>query len=295
MVELNYIIAPGAWVSDVRRAVAGTMPGNIGVATAGDERTLVLAPSPSMGPTFPFEAGDPIVNPAGPDPWLPTAFRARHFNYYPGALKGASFHSENFGKVQLGAGLQISGAEGTINEVRDKQKDKATSFDTGIYIFAATNSAIRIRGPVQEGAIDLWQPEDNEQKIRWRRKDGNHSTLHASPIDGAFVFGGGNVDYSGNSTIKHGGISATATPSRNLRGINVPVPAGSTVVNLVFTQTISGNQVPMPEADKEFAVMIECSWMTAKVVKHKTIDGFTVEFDQGAPAGGGTFDWLLVR
>ncbi len=287
IVELNYIIAPGAWVSDVRRAVAGNTPGNDGWAYDDDERTLVLAPLLSKGTSFDFEPGDAITNPPGPDPWLPTAFRARHFNNYPGSMKGASFLSENFGKVQIGAGLFVMGPHGSVDEVKANQKDGEVTFNAGVYIFAATESAIRIRGPVQQGAIDLWQPEGNEQKIRWFKAGGaSASTLHARPDNGDFVFAGGNVDHTNNGSIKLKGLSATGTPAQNLRDFNVPVAVGETQLNITF---------PVTEADASYAVLVECSWITNKAVKDKTTNGFTVVFDQLTPQSGGTLDWLLVR
>lgn len=351
-VDLDYIIAPGAWVSDVRNAVAGNTPGFIGEATANDKRTLVLAPSPPLDGTPLFEQGDPIINPPGSAPYLPTAFRARHWDYYPGSIKGASFTSRNYGKVQLQAGLFVHGPGGTVDEVKAKQKDGEVTFETGVYIFAATSSAIRIRGPVQLGAIDLWQPEGNEQKIRWFRmtiymitddtlqnlpsegippnilqqleglqnqgfygkeefldalkttigeqqtdtyKDlilkhvvritASPSTLHARPDNGNFVFTGGDIDHMNKGSIKLKGLSATDTPAQNLRDFNVPVAVGETQLNITF---------PVAETDDKYAVIVECSWITNKAVKDKATTGFTVEFDQPAPAGA-KLDWLLIR
>ena len=289
IVELDYIIAPGAWVSDVRRAVAGNTPGLIGQATPNDERTLVLAPSPSMSTSFDFEPGDLIVNPPGPNPWIPTAFRARHFDNFPGLMKGASFLSENHGRVQIGAGLLVfdSLPDLPLDEVLEKRKDREPSYDAGVYIFAATNSAIRIRGPVQSGAIDLWQQEGNEKKIRWFREGGaSASTLHARPDNGDFVFAGGNIDHMNNGSIKLKGLSATNTPAQNLRDFNVPIAEGETQLQVTF---------PAPEADSNYAVLIECSWITNKAVKDKFTTGFTVIFDQPAQEGSETVDWLLVR
>ena len=286
-VSLRYIIAPGAWVSDVRRAVAGNVRGKIGQATADDERTLVLAPSPSMGTAFDFAPGDPITNPPGPDPWVPTAMRARHFDNFPGSMKGISFLSEHHGKVQTGAAFQVFGPFGSVDQVKAAQKDGEVSFDAGLYIFAATNTAIRIRGPVQHGAIDLWQPDGNEQKIRWFKEGGSSaSTLHARPDNGDFVFAGGNVDYSSKGSIRLQGLSATGTPARNLRGVDVPVTAGASQVVVAF---------PAAEADSAYAILAESSWITSKAITNKTATGFTVLFDRPAPQSGGTIDWLLVR
>jgi hypothetical protein len=286
-VTLSYIIAPGAWVSDVRRAVAGNTPGHIGQATTEDERTLALAPSPSMNTSYDFAPGDAVTNPPGPNPWVPTAFRARHFDSFPGSMKGISFLSEHFGKVQLGAGLHVSGPQGTVAQVQAMQKDGEVSFDAGVYIFAATASAIRIRGPVQYGAIDLWQPDGNEQKIRWFQGGGaSASTLHARPDTGDFVFAGGNVDYTQHGVISLQGLSATGTSARNLRGLNLSVAAGASQLAVTF---------PAAEVDSAYAILAECSWITGKAVTNKATTGFTVIFAQPAPQAGGTVDWVLVR
>lgn len=293
IVELDYIIAPGAWVSDVRRGAAA------------NERTLVLAPSPSMSANFPFAPGDPITNPPGPNPWMPTAFRALHYESYPGSIKGVSFMSRSLSKVQLDAGFQVFGQfdapmeqpqdanKTVLDRIREKQKDGELPYNTGIYIFAATNTAIHIRGPVQYGAIDLWQPYDpvsntyNEQKIRWYRSNGaSVSTLHSRPTTGDFVFSGGDLDYQGKGAINQNGLSGTSIPAKNLRGINEAVAPGATQHSVVF---------PVAESDSAYGVMIECSWITGRAITQKTTMGFTVVFDQPAPGVGGRLDWLLVR
>src|SRR6185312_12326291 len=76
LVWLDYVIAPGAWVSDVRDGVTGNTPGNVGWAAVDDTRKIVLTPLPATSPIF--DQGDPITNPPSADVWLGTGFRARH-------------------------------------------------------------------------------------------------------------------------------------------------------------------------------------------------------------------------
>ncbi|HET7503786.1 MAG TPA: hypothetical protein VFK02_22350 [Kofleriaceae bacterium] len=284
-VELKYIIAPGSWVSDVRRAVAGDKPGLGGLATAEDPRTLVLTPSASPDPLF--SPGDPITNPPGASPWHPTAFRARHFENYPGLMPGVSFESFNWGRVALAAGLVIRGPDGSLDAIRAAQKDGAPTYGCGVYVFAACQTAIRVRGPASQAGLEFWQPGGSPHKIVWAVKGGwpTYSALHADPATGDFVFEGGNLNHQQHGAVNLGGLCATATPAKNLRGIGAPVSIGATTLPIVFANA---------ESDAVYGVMVECSWLTMKAVNTKTTAGFTVTFSVAAPPGA-TLDWLLVR
>jgi hypothetical protein len=286
---LRYIIAPGAWVSDVRQGVSGTTPGNIGQALAADPRTLILAPSLHMGASpvdLTFEPGDPILNPPGADVWQPSGFRVRHFENYTGMMKGASFLSENLGSVQVGAGLHIQGVQGTLDQVAAYQKDGQPSFDTGIYLFASCYAGIRIRGPVRDAAIELWQPLGNPQPIVWRHQGkGGVSMLHAHPETGHFTFYGGDLNYQNNGTLNLRGLSSTGVPANNLRG-NKTIQGNTTQQDILFATA---------EPDANYSVFIESSWVSARAVQKKTSTGFTVVFEEPSPAGGGELDWFLVR
>jgi hypothetical protein len=184
----------------------------------------------------------------------------------------------------MGSGLFIQGPAGSLDEIRANQKDGKATYETGIYIFAACESAIRIRGAVQQAAIDFWQPGGNPQRLLWRGATHN-SALHARPSDGDFVFEGGNLDYQNHGGIKVRGLSGTAEPAKNLRGIGIPVPVGDTQITISF---------PVTEKDAAYGMMVECSWLSAKCVANKTPSGFTVKFAQAAPQSA-TLDWLLVR
>jgi hypothetical protein len=330
-VELDYIIAPGSWVSDVRRAVAGDKPGLVGQATAEDPRTIVLTPSASPDPLF--SRGDPITNPPGASPWHPVAFRARHYENYPGLMPGYSFVSSNWGgKVALGAGLLIQGPAYSIEKIRANQKDGGLPYGAGVEVFAACRAAISVRGPAENGIVFwqpdgsphkilwfwyrettpgkkvtessalhvdpntgdfvfeggnlVWQPVGSPHKILWSMKGGAAaSALHADPNTGDFVFEGGNLDYQDHGGVKLRGLSATAKPANNLRGIGVTVKQGLTTKQVVFATA---------ESDNMYAVMVECSWLTLKAVEDKKTTGFTVSFSVAAPVGA-TLDWLLLR
>lgn len=96
---------------------------------------------------------------------------------------------------------------------------------------------------------------------------------------GEFQFeGGGSV--SGVA-----GISGDAKPAKNLRGKNLAVTASAATLKVRF---------PTPEADADYAVFLEQSWLGARAITEKTPEGFTVTFDKPAPAKA-TVDWMLVR
>src|SRR5262249_31079439 len=89
--SLDYVIAPGAWVSALRDAVGS------------DARSTLLAPGDAG-----LNTGDDITNPPGGDVWHPTGFRVRHRHYYPSMGAASSFESNNLGRVQVGNGLFVT-------------------------------------------------------------------------------------------------------------------------------------------------------------------------------------------
>jgi hypothetical protein len=288
--SLPYIIAPGAWVSDVRNAVAGTIQGHIGSATMDDPRTIELAPSPTIGTADDFTTGDPIINPPGSDPWIPTGFRARHVHHFPSRLKGASFLAENLGNVQVGPAVAVHGKgdSSSPDAVRDRMKDRSMEFESALYVNAATDKAIVIRGAVAtETAIELWQPHGNVKKIRWLTAGGTAAgDLHVDPVEERFIFAAkGGLDLTLHGTIQQTGLSATATPSATLGGRNKGVPGK------VLSVKVDG----LSEADTAYTVFVTCSWQTTTVITNKMTDSFLVEFGSMSPAGGGLLDWFLVR
>jgi hypothetical protein len=298
--ELKYIIAPGAWVSDVRDGVSSWALGHQS-ATAEDRRLIVLAPSSTDGASLPggtsldFEPNDPIANALGANVWKPTGVRVRHFDNFPGSLAGYSFIAENLGKVQLGSGLFIDSANArTLKDAANHQKDGEPAYIAGISVYASTVYALLVSGDVKAAAINFAQRQDgNPHRIQWHVRDGaSGATLHADPKSGDFIFSGGdiftggNVNHQGRGSLRQSGISATDTAAKNLRGINVPVPAGAASVDIAF---------PLLESDATYAVSVTCSWATMTAVTAKGTNGFKVALGTPPPTAGGTLDWLLVR
>jgi len=293
LVWLDYIIAPGAWVSDVRYGVTGDTPGNVGWAFPDDPRKILITPLPATSPIF--EKDDVITNPPSADVWLGTGFRARHFDNFPAVLKGASFVSENSGRVQLGAGLHIDSAARTIHKIDPKtgketaelmQKDGEAAFEIGVHILASTKVGIRIAGETQDDAIQLWQVQGRPQRITWIPEHASESALFVDE-QGTFVLAGNHVNFNRKGAILQAGLSATPTPAHNLSGVNVPVPVNATELVVAFATVAK-------EEDVSYGIQVECSWLTLTAVTAKTIDGFKVLFGQKAPAGA-SLDWLLVR
>jgi hypothetical protein len=283
--ELAYIIAPGAWASDVREAVCGDTPGHVGSASAQDKRTIVLAPFPQIGSSADFAPGDPITQPLGADVWRPTGVRIRHHQGYPGIIGDASFSSFNTGKTQVLAAMEVNAAaQGTLDEITAQQKDGLPPYGTGVVIHAATGTGMEIRGPVQNAAMDLWQYDGNIKAIQWRLPS-RTARMHVDPRTANFVFSGGQMDLQGQGVVQHGGLSATTTPARNLRGISVPVPVAAKSLKVSF---------PQREADGVYSVAVQPNWFTLDRVVEKRPDGFTIEFSEPAPENG-SIDWQMVR
>jgi hypothetical protein len=282
---LACIVAPGAWASDVRDAVCGDQPGLVGVAGPNDRRTIALAPSPQAGTAVDFEPSDPITQPLGADVWQPTGVRIRHHQGYPGIIGDASFSSYNAGKTQVQAAIEVNAAsQGKLDEVLARQKDGRPPYGAGITLHAATGTGLEIRGPVEQAAIDLWEYDGNRKPIQWRLPS-RVARLHVDPNNADLVFSGGNLDIQGQGVVRQGGVSATTTPARNLRGIAVRVPGGAKRLTVRFDQ---------PEADPAYSVVVQENWFTLDRVTKKRADGFDVEFAEPAPEDG-ALDWQLVR
>ena len=298
--KLDYIIAPGAWVSDVRDGVSSRELGHPS-ATAEDGRLIVLAPSSTDGASLPdgtsldFEPNDPITNALGANVWQPSGVRVRHFDNFPGTQAGNSFQAENHGKVQMGAGLWIDSPDArTLEEAATNHKDKKPAYESGIYVFASTDAALTVRGEVKTAAIDLWQVNGKKQRILWRTKAPvGGSTLYADPGSGDFVFTGGNIDHQHLGTLNQHGISGTPVAAKHLRRINVSALADTTLKDISFVPPAEPQGEPEPDA--HYAVWVTCSWPTTTAIASKTSVGFQILFGTPVPAGGGTLDWLLVR
>ncbi len=289
--KLRYIIAPGAWASDVREGVAGYRPGNVWRATNDDARKIILAPAPFFQSSIDFASGDPITQPPAAEAWLPTGYRVRHFNGFKGLMSGASFHTRNAGRVQIGSGLLIDSSQsGTLDAVLKQQKDRRTHFEYGVDVRAVTSSALRIRGAVKDAALDLWSVDGNEKKLRWRLspKVGRWTTsIHADPGSGRLVLDSAGLDLSHSATLRQTGISGTDTAAKNLRGIDVAVGQGLRELTVSFPAS-------RQELDGRYSVTVQPSWMTRDAVVEKTAKGFRVAFSEPAP-GNAKIDWQLIR
>ena len=110
------------------------------------------------------------------------------------------------------------------------------------------------------------------------------ATLTVRRATGELQFEGGGVQ-AGGPVSGVAGLSGDQKPAKNLRGKNVSVTETALTFRVLF---------PRPEADGEYAVFVEQSWLTNRAISDKGPDGFTVTFDKPAP-GKATLDWMLVR
>ena len=280
---LPYAIAPGAWVYDVSQGWGHTQVTG-GYLGADQPRRVRVTPGGDRGTAFDFQPGDPIEQAIGPDPYQPRPLRIRQFDQVPSTMPSASIEVEQLGRVQVPYCLSVNGIITSADQLPTR-KDRLPPFDTVMHVGALSRVGIAFQGEVTETAIMFEQPNGKPQPMRWRRADGNSSSLVVEPQSGAFVFGGGNLDADGNGLERVGGVSATDVPAVNLRGIDAAVEEGATEMEIGF---------PVPEADSAYAVAITPSWLTALAVPTKGADGFRVLFGTPAPADA-RLSWVLVR
>ncbi len=280
---LRYIIAPGAYVSDVSKSWTDSEHQG-GMVPVAAPRTLILAPSSDADTPFDFEKGDPIAQAIGQDPWNGNGVRVRHHNYLPGAIGDSSFQAINHGRVAVHSALSVAGGStGDLAEDKKLSKDHRPTFRKGIEISASTGTGIEFLGDVDLAAISFEQPHGRAQPIVWRAK-GRSASLKVDPESGDMIIQGSPLSVSAVKGIK--GLSGTDVAANNLRQINVRVPAGANQMSISFE---------IPEADSQYAILTSCSWLTLDAVKGKTPEGFTLVFEKPAPEEGGQLDWLLVR
>lgn len=278
---LKYVIAPGAYVTDVSRAWTNAEVRG-GSVDATSPRTLRLAPGGDAGTPFDFEEGDQVTQAIGQDPWNPTGLRVRHHNYLPSTIGDHSFQALNLGRVAVDAAIAIGGGSGGDLAADVKaSKDKQPTFLRGISIGASTDVALRFGGDVRGAAISFEQPHGRPQPIAWRMQDPALPvhTLTVDPRTGGFEFRGSGI------ALPQGGISAGDKPANNLRGIGLAVPPNAKEVKVVFDR---------PEPDGNYAVTVQPDWITQDAVTEKTAQGFTVVFG-AAPKADGKIDWIMVR
>lgn len=294
---LSYVIAPGTYVNDVSRAVPG--------GDRGGQRTLGVAAHSAMNSKFDFASGDPIEQAIGPDPFKPQVFRSWIWEDVPGQFPSAIFDIANNGAVSRYTVLSVRGGPANLDDVAKRHEPKP-AWDNIMVVDSAATVGMNFKADFARAAI-LFQQPHHEQPIQWHyahapvAKDDGQKTgitkavstiapppqvaeLTVSRESGEFQFKGQGVQ-AGGSVSGVSGLSGDSKPAKNLRGKNVAVVANSTTVTIKF---------PTPEADADYAVFIEQSWLSNRAISDKTPDGFTVTFDKAAPAKA-TVDWMLVR
>ncbi len=279
---LAYAIAPGAWVYDISRGWADTLPTG-GHIEATHPRTLKLTAHGDRGTAFDFAAGDAIEQPPGPDPWHPVPIRIRTFDQLPTTMDGASFQIENYGRVQTPSAIMISSLTRQAGDL-ERRKDAKPAYGTILRVLSLAEVGLHFQSPMRSAAILFEQTEGNEQRILWRRNDGGTASLFVAPATGDFMMGG-DVNLTNHSLKVTRGISGTTTASVNLRGISVTVPAGESSYQVRFSAQ---------EPDATYAITAQPSWFTRDRLTEKRPDGFVIEFETPAPVNA-SFDWHLIR
>jgi hypothetical protein len=163
----------------------------------------------------------------------------------------------------------------------------APVYDRWIDFRGTARNGVVFAADVAGAAILFQQPHQRAQPIVWnytQEEELRKASLTVSPEDGVLTFDGPGAALPGGIT-RVGGISGSTTPARNLRAIDVPVPAGAK------EYTVS---LPVAESDAKYGVFVETSWLTLHVVSHRTEKTFTVKFSEPAPAEA-RVSWLLAR
>ena len=263
---LRYIIAPGANAYDVSEGVNYS------------KHIIRLVPTSFTGTAADFAPGDAIEQAIGPDPFKPIPFRIWMWDRVPGAFPAPVFDLCNYG-VQRYTALQIRGGVANADDV-SKAKDQKTAWENVITIETAADVGLNCSADFTRAAI-LFQQPFHEQPVKWLyRPESNQppreATLTVSRDAGQLTFSG---------SARFAGLSGEDAPARNLRGKNVPVPAGATELAVAF---------PVAEADGDYSVFVEQNWLGNRAVIAQTAQGFTVAFDKPAPADA-KLHWLIVR
>jgi hypothetical protein len=284
IVPLQYVIAPGANVYDVARGVADDGEWGGKYVSGALDRIVKVAPGPHSGTAADYTPGDAIEQAIGPDPFKPIPFRAWLFEQVPGAFPAPVFDIANHGATMRHSVLTVAGGPGALAECAQRA-DGSPAWDNIITINAACNEGIVFAGDTADAAIAFYQPNSRPQPITWYY-DGQKKTasLTVSPKDGAFRFDGTGISLPGG-LVNVGGLSGTTVKAQNLRGVNVPVPAGAAEFSVKF---------PKAESDDNYAVFLEFTWMTNRAITNRTRTGFTVQFAAPPPAEA-TLCWMIVR
>jgi hypothetical protein len=276
---LTYVIAPGTYVNDVSRALPG--------GDRGGQRLLGLAPYRDQGAAFDFAPGDPVEQAIGPDPFKPTGFRIWMWEDVPGVFPAPVFDLANQGHTSRHSAMTLRGGPVSLDDLA-KRKQQKPAWDNVIVLESAVGVGLNCKADFADAAILFHQP-NREQPIKWHydKQDGKparEAALTVSRATGEFTFQGGGVR-AGGPVAEVQGLSADKTQARNLRGKNVPVKQKATTLRIRF---------PQAEADGDYAVFLEQSWLTNRAISEKGPEGFTITFSVPAPTDA-KVDWMIVR
>lgn len=104
--DVQYIIAPGAIVSDV----SGGVRESNALVLEGEGSVLKLQSNGDFGRAgLPFEHGDPVEQALCSAAWNPVGFRVRHHAEFPSGQTDSSFLAMNYSSAPVRAGLTIAG------------------------------------------------------------------------------------------------------------------------------------------------------------------------------------------
>ena len=205
----------------------------------------------------------------------------------PSAYPAAIFDLANHGAASRYSAMSLAGGPANLDDIAARHEPKP-AWDNIIVQNSAVGVGLNLKADFADAAILFHQP-NREQPIKWKygQADGvlpKTATLTVTRETGELSFQGGGVKTNGPvSAVK--GLSGDAQPAQNLRGKNLAVAASATSTQVKF---------PTPEADGDYAVFVEQTWLTNRAISGKTAEGFTVTFDKPAPVGA-KVDWMIVR
>jgi hypothetical protein len=246
-----------------------------------------LAPYRDQASDFDFAPGDPVEQAIGPDPFKPIGFRIWMWEDVPGAFPAPVFDLANHGHTSRHSALSIRGGPASLDDLA-RRKQQKPAWDNVIVLESSVGVGLNCKADFAEAAI-LFQQPNREQPIKWHydRKEGQppkEASLTVSRETGELKFQGGGIR-AGGSVAEVRGLSGDTIQARNLRGKNVAVQEKAVSLRVQF---------PQPEADGDYAVFLEQSWLTSRAISEKGPNGFTVTFATPAPAGA-RVDWMIVR
>jgi hypothetical protein len=276
---LTYVIAPGAFVNDVSRAIPG--------GDRGGQRILGMAPYCDQATASDFAPGDPVEQAIGSDPFKPEAFRCWMWEDVPGPFPAAVLDFSNMGAASRFSAMTIAGG-GSSLEDSAKRKEKKPAWDNIIVLNAASGVGLNCKADFADAAILFNQP-NREQPIKWKydqkpSEPAKDAILTVSRTTGEFTMVGAGLR-TGGPVAEVQGLSGDKTQSRNLRGKNISIDEKATTLRIKFSQA---------ETDGDYAVFVEQTWLTNRAISDKGPDGFTITFASPAPVGG-KVDWMIVR